>query len=192
MSRRQVHSIPRGSRRSAVRGSTASLYRGASRAFTRSNRRPSEVAATSVALEPFALRILQPCPSNPPSSPSRCVSFQPPATFQNLSPAITQRNRRRQASIWGASSIGTGNWNNGSVAPKTGKSCPQPRNGLYCRSRSGREPLSQAKTGQLSGRRIAIVRGNADIRSTKTRLVVRGRWRWRPAAASRPHLRASR
>jgi hypothetical protein len=45
---------------------------------------------------------------------------------------------------------------------------------VSCRSRSGREPLSRAKTGQLSGRRIAIVRGNADIRSTKTRLVVRG------------------
>jgi len=36
-----------------------------------------------------------------------------------------------------------------------------------CQSRPGREPLSRAKASQLSGRRIAIFRGNADIRSTK-------------------------
>ena len=38
---------------------------------------------------------------------------------------------------------------------------------LECQSRPGREPLSRAKASQLSGRRIAIFRGNADIRSTK-------------------------
>ena len=44
-----------------------------------------------------------------------------------------------------------------------------------CRSRPGREPLSRAKVSQLSGRRIAIVRRNADIRGAKTRLAQRGR-----------------
>jgi hypothetical protein len=46
-----------------------------------------------------------------------------------------------------------------------------------CRSRPGREPLSRAKVSQLSGRRIAIVCRNADIRGAKTRLAQRGRWR---------------
>jgi hypothetical protein len=58
MSRGQVRSIPRRSRRSAVRGCTARLYSGASRAYTLSNRRPRGVAASSVALLPFALRVL--------------------------------------------------------------------------------------------------------------------------------------
>ncbi len=44
-----------------------------------------------------------------------------------------------------------------------------------CRSRPGREPLSRAKVSELSGRRIAIVRRNADIRGAKTRLAQRGR-----------------
>jgi integrase len=44
-----------------------------------------------------------------------------------------------------------------------------------CQSRLGREPFSRAKVSQLSSRGIAVVRRNADIRSTKTRLARCGR-----------------